>query len=145
MDVEVDPRARVLGSLSTAYWQLTEIAKALAQDAQVLIMDEPTASLARHETEALFAVGRTAEGTRNLDRLHLSPDGRGLPDRRPHHHPARRTADCSPSGSRDVTPAQIVEGIVGKELDDEMDYRERGHGRSRRLLLEAENLKPHRA
>ncbi len=53
MDVEVDPRARV-SELSTAYWQLTEIAKALAQDAQVLIMDEPTASLARHETEALF-------------------------------------------------------------------------------------------
>ena len=43
-----------MGSLSTAYWQLTEIAKALAQDAQVLIMDEPTASLAQHETEALF-------------------------------------------------------------------------------------------
>ena len=28
----------------------------------------------------------------------------------------------------DVTPAQIVEGIVGKEIDGEMAYRERGHG-----------------
>ena len=44
----------MVADLSTAYWQLTEIAKALAQDARVLIMDEPTASLARHETEALF-------------------------------------------------------------------------------------------
>jgi ribose transport system ATP-binding protein len=55
MEVDVDPRA-VVSDLGTAYWQLTEIAKALAQDARVLIMDEPTASLARHETEALFAL-----------------------------------------------------------------------------------------
>src|SRR5919202_3923263 len=55
MAVEIDPDARV-ANLSTAYWQLTEIAKALAQDAHVLIMDEPTASLAKHETESLFAL-----------------------------------------------------------------------------------------
>ncbi len=53
MEVDLDPGA-VLGNLSTAFWQLTEIAKALAQDAQVLIMDEPPASLAKHETEHLF-------------------------------------------------------------------------------------------
>jgi ribose transport system ATP-binding protein len=53
MEVDINPGA-VLGNLSTAFWQLTEIAKALAQDAQVLIMDEPTASLAKHETEHLF-------------------------------------------------------------------------------------------
>jgi ribose transport system ATP-binding protein len=47
MEVDVDPTATV-GRLGTAYWQLTEIAKALAQDARVLIMDEPTASLAKH-------------------------------------------------------------------------------------------------
>src|ERR671933_2601055 len=46
MNVDIDPDATV-GDLSTAYWQLTEIAKALAQDARVLIMDEPTASLAK--------------------------------------------------------------------------------------------------
>ena len=49
MEVDLDPGA-VLGNLSTAFWQLTEIAKALAQDAQVLIMDEPTAALGPAET-----------------------------------------------------------------------------------------------
>ena len=38
MEVDIDPGARV-GDLGTAYWQLTEIAKAMAQDARVLIMD----------------------------------------------------------------------------------------------------------
>ena len=44
MEEEIDPNARML-DLGTGYWQLTEIAKALAQDARVLIMDEPTSSL----------------------------------------------------------------------------------------------------
>src|SRR3546814_18236886 len=52
MSVDIDPRLE-LSRLGTAHWQLTEIAKALAPNARVLIMDEPTASLARHEAEAL--------------------------------------------------------------------------------------------
>ena len=70
----VDPGTR-LRSLGTAYWQLTEIAKALAQNARVLIMDEPTASLARHETDALFDLIGRLKNAGNLDHLHLSPDG----------------------------------------------------------------------
>src|SRR5918995_1510378 len=36
MEEEIDPNARML-DLGTGYWQLTEIAKALAQEARVLI------------------------------------------------------------------------------------------------------------
>jgi ribose transport system ATP-binding protein len=55
MDVDIDPRRRV-SALGTAGWQLVEIAKALSQDARILIMDEPTASLAAAEVERLFAI-----------------------------------------------------------------------------------------
>ncbi len=57
MGVEIDPRAEV-GNLPTAFWQLTEIAKAVAQNARVLILDEPTASLAKGEVDALFDLVR---------------------------------------------------------------------------------------
>ena len=50
MEVDLDP-GRLVESLPTALWQLTEIAKALAQDAKILIMDEPTAALGPHETQ----------------------------------------------------------------------------------------------
>jgi ribose transport system ATP-binding protein len=53
LNVDLDPRAEV-GPLAASYWQITEIAKALSQDANVLVLDEPTASLTKDETETLF-------------------------------------------------------------------------------------------
>lgn len=49
------PTAKV-ADLSLAAKQLVEIAKAISHDARVIVMDEPTAVLSRHEVEALFAL-----------------------------------------------------------------------------------------
>ncbi|HEX7264036.1 MAG TPA: sugar ABC transporter ATP-binding protein [Candidatus Dormibacteraeota bacterium] len=57
MEVDIDPRQAV-ASLSTSQRQLVEIAKALSQGARIVIMDEPTASLATHEVEVLFDLCR---------------------------------------------------------------------------------------
>ncbi len=91
MDVAVDPAATV-GHLPTAYWQLTEIAKALSQNARVLIMDEPTACLARHEAEALFElIGRLkADGISIIYISHRMEEV--FEHRRPDHDPPRRRA-----------------------------------------------------
>jgi ribose transport system ATP-binding protein len=53
LDVDVDQK---VGELGIARQQLVEIAKALSIDARILILDEPTAALTRHETEILFRV-----------------------------------------------------------------------------------------
>ena len=55
LGVRIDPLARV-GSLSVAAQQMVEIAKALSFNAQVLIMDEPTAALTDSEVETLFTI-----------------------------------------------------------------------------------------
>ena len=47
--------ARV-ADLSIAERQLVAICRAMAADARLLIMDEPTASLTRHEVDALLAL-----------------------------------------------------------------------------------------
>ena len=57
LDVNLDAD-RPVGSLSVAQMQLVEIAKALAVDSTVLLLDEPTASLTADEAERLFAVVR---------------------------------------------------------------------------------------
>lgn len=55
LGVDIDLDARV-GDLSVAQVQLVEIAKALAFSTQVLLLDEPTASLTGSEAEKLFEV-----------------------------------------------------------------------------------------
>jgi monosaccharide-transporting ATPase len=55
--LELDVRAD-LGSYSVAVQQIVAIARAVELSGKVLILDEPTASLDRHEVDALFAVVR---------------------------------------------------------------------------------------
>ncbi|MBZ9985939.1 sugar ABC transporter ATP-binding protein [Mesorhizobium sp. BH1-1-5] len=54
LEVEVDPKATV-GNLGAGQRQLTEIVKAISQDARVLVLDEPSTALAISDVERLFA------------------------------------------------------------------------------------------
>src|SRR3546814_18311270 len=53
--LHIDPNVRV-SQLIVAEKQLVEIAKALAKNARLLIMDEPTATLTPGETQRLFGL-----------------------------------------------------------------------------------------
>jgi ribose transport system ATP-binding protein len=135
MQVEMDPRV-LIGDLGTAYWQLTEIAKALAQQARVLIMDEPTASLAKHEADVLFElVGRlTDQGISVIYISHRMDEVYRIADRITVLRDGRRLFTEPLSA---VTPEQIIEGIVGKEVEGGFAYRERaGRGRDSEPVLE---------
>jgi ribose transport system ATP-binding protein len=138
LGVTVDPKA-IVGNLGTAFWQLVEIAKALAKDATVLVMDEPTASLAKHEVENLFSLierlkqrgiaivyisHRMDEIRRVADRITVLRDGSVvLSDR----------VDA-------VTSSEIIEAIVGRRLAGELVYRDRDVQADAPVLLEARNI-----
>jgi ribose transport system ATP-binding protein len=63
LGLQIDPHTP-LASLSIAQRQLVEIAKALSQNARILVLDEPTSSLTAPETETLLGTLRELKSQR---------------------------------------------------------------------------------
>lgn len=55
LNIKINPKTLV-GDLTVGYQQMVEIAKAIYQDAKVLIMDEPSAPLTNAEVQSLYNV-----------------------------------------------------------------------------------------
>lgn len=55
LEIKVDPRT-LIKNLRVGERQLVEVTKALSMDAKILIMDEPTSSISKSDTEKLFKV-----------------------------------------------------------------------------------------
>lgn len=57
LNIGINPDEKV-ADLTTGYQQIVEIAKAISKNAQILIMDEPSAPLTNNEVEAMFRIVR---------------------------------------------------------------------------------------
>ncbi|MGB8511121.1 MAG: ATP-binding cassette domain-containing protein [Pyrinomonadaceae bacterium] len=112
----LDPRTPV-GQLGIGQQQLVEIAKALSQEARILVLDEPTAALTDAEVETLFGILRTlrargvgmiyishklGEVFRMSDRITVLRDG--------------RTVGTEPTEVLDE--ARVIARMVGREVGD---------------------------
>jgi ABC-type sugar transport system ATPase subunit len=104
------------GALGIADQQKVELLRALARDARLIVMDEPTAALTTDEAEKLFEIvaGLREEGTtvvyvshfldevlRLVDRVTVLKDGRLV-----------RT-----SAAGQETPGKLVEAMLGRRLE----------------------------
>jgi len=113
---DIHPAARV-GDLSIGAQQLVEVARALAAEARVVVMDEPTSSLTQADTEVLFEVIRTLRdsGVSVIYISHFLEEVRAIADR----FTVLRDGRAVGTGEVASTPtAEIIRLMVGRELED---------------------------
>ena len=119
--------------LGVAERQLIEIARACGKSAQVLILDEPTASLGEAEADALFARVRrmAAAGTCVILIAHSLEEVLSVADRITVLRSGRNIATVRRG---DIDRAELVRLIIGRELDEGFP---RGRATGGPLLLKA--------
>ncbi|TKC92455.1 sugar ABC transporter ATP-binding protein [Trinickia terrae] len=107
---------RLVRGLSIADQQVVEIAKALSLNANVLIMDEPTAALSLPEVERLFTIVRKlrADGVAILFITHRLDEVFALTERVTIMRDGA-TVETAMTGT--LTTEQIVAKMVGRDLD----------------------------
>jgi ribose transport system ATP-binding protein len=105
-----------LSRLSIAQQQLVEIAKALSQDARVLIMDEPTSSLTLSETERLLEVVRElrSQGVAVIYISHRLGEVREIADRAV---VLRDGANAGELARGEITHERMVRMMVGRDVE----------------------------
>ncbi|MFF6780445.1 ATP-binding cassette domain-containing protein [Streptomyces sp. NPDC012510] len=110
------PDTRV-GRLGVAQQQVVEIVKALALDARLLIMDEPTAALADHEVDQLYALVRRLQehGMGVLYVSHRLKEVFDLSSRITVLKDGRAVATLD---TADTSADQLVRHMVGRELSN---------------------------
>ncbi|WP_047154654.1 sugar ABC transporter ATP-binding protein [Aneurinibacillus tyrosinisolvens] len=135
LGVAIDPDTEA-GTLSIGQQQMVEIARALSINAEVLIMDEPTAALTDKEIEALFTVirGLRAQGVGIVYISHRMEEIFALCDR------ISVLRDGSFIGTeviKDTNLERIVRMMVGREIGERFPERITAIGEER---LRVENV-----
>ena len=112
----LDPKREVL-RLSVGERQRVEIVRALMQDPQLLILDEPTAVLTPQEANQLFAVLERLknEGRAILYISHKLEEVKRLCDRATILRAGRKVATCDP---RRETATSLARMMVGEDIGE---------------------------
>jgi len=134
--LDISPETRV-AALGPGARQMVEVARALVGDARIIVMDEPTSSLSRRDTERLFEViARLKQrGIAVIYISHFLEEVNRVADRYTVLRDGHTVATGELAG---VTIAQIIEQMVGRRLDQVYPIIPRAHGE---VLLEVDGLR----
>lgn len=113
---DLDPR-QLMGALSVAQQQIIEIAKALSTDADIIIMDEPTAALTNRECEELYRITEQLrdEGKAIIFISHRFEDMYRLASQVTVFRDAQYIGSWSVSG---ITNNDLIRAMVGRSLTE---------------------------
>lgn len=133
--LDVDPEALV-GQLPVGVQQRVEIIKTLYRDAQILILDEPTAVLTPQEAEELFVImrGLTERGVSIIFITHKLKEVLAVSDRITVMRAGRVVGTVTPD---EVDQAKLASMMVGREVLLKV---KKGEAKPKEKVLTVENL-----
>lgn len=135
MKINISPQDRI-EDMTTAKMQLVEIAKAIAKDARILIMDEPTAPLSTKETEDLFElIGRLKEkGVTIIYISHRMDELYRISDRVTVMRDGKKIIT---SKTQDITRRELIFHMANRKVE-EIGFK--SDWKKGKVVLEVENL-----
>jgi ribose transport system ATP-binding protein len=126
LGVDIDPKEYVR-NLATSYKQLIEISKSLLHNSRLIIMDEPTTSLAEHEVNRLFELMRKlkSSGVSIIYISHKLKEIKEVCDR----YTVLRDGELVRTGNMDHENIEtITKTMVGKAISQERFLHEHAFG-----------------
>jgi len=135
LGININPNAQIK-TLSIAYQQLIEIARAIINEAKIIVMDEPSATLTNKELQALFELIKTlkGEGTSIIYISHRLEEIFEIADR------VTVLRDGKYIGTKPVSEtdkAELVKMMVSRELTEVFPYTHKVHDET---VLEVKDL-----
>ncbi len=127
IDIDV---TRDLSSYSIAIQQIVAIVRGVDLSVKVLILDEPTSSLDRHEVETLFSVMRSLKerGIGILLITHFLDQVYEIADRITVLRNGRKVGEHQASA---LSKMKLITEMLGRELTEELSMDEHNNGRQR--------------
>ena len=133
--LDVNPRA-VVNDLGVGKMQMVEFAKALSENAKVLVLDEPTSALSKAEVEKLMEILRTLKQhgitciyiSHRLEEFFLITDRVTV---------LRDGKVVTTQPTKDVTQNDLVKYMVGREMKERFP---KGNRKPADVVFDVENL-----
>ena len=126
LHLPIDPRVKV-GTLGIGQQQLVEIAKALSQDAKILVLDEPTAALTESEVETLFGILKSLR-ERGVGMIYISHKLDEVFKMSDRITVLRDGKTVATHAAGDTDKNTIIAAMVGREVGDIFPAAEHDHG-----------------
>ncbi len=135
LNLPIYPKTPV-GNLGIGSQQLVEIAKALSQDARILVLDEPTAALTEAEVETLFGILRDLKA-RGVGMIYISHKLGEVFEMSDRITVLRDGRTVGTNDAKDLTVERVIALMVGREVGDVFPTSQHEFGET---ALEIKNL-----
>ncbi|MCW2130871.1 sugar ABC transporter ATP-binding protein [Arthrobacter sp. VKM Ac-2550] len=123
---QIDPR-RPLGDLTVGLQQMVEIARAISEEARILVLDEPTAALSRGEAVSLYRILNEMRSA-GVGLIYISHRMEEVWDLADRVTVLRDGTYVDTKQKSDIRPPDVVRMMVGRSVDDLYHHEQRTPG-----------------